>query len=179
MSRLFLPLILLFLIAFQGVNQHFVPLSLVESGYIITIHTVLIFLILITLYYDLETSYYGLLYAILSGFLIDTVYTPLLGVYMFSYAITIYLVHSLRKFLQVNLFVSSFLIVVGITSLEFLLYWVYTFVGITEVPIQNFLVERLMWTVIFNLALFFLFFLVFKRPLIRFREGRFEDKKNK
>ena len=105
MSRLFPPLMLFGLIILQGINFLFIPDSFEASGFIVTIHGVFVFLIMIGLYYDEETSYYSLLYAIINGLILDIVYSPVIGVYMFSYAVVMYVVHHLRKVLHVNFYV--------------------------------------------------------------------------
>ncbi|NMA89959.1 MAG: rod shape-determining protein MreD, partial [Amphibacillus sp.] len=94
MSRIYIPLILILLIILQGATANFIPHSAMEAGLIIVIHAVFLFLVMIKLYYDLETTYYALLGAVFSGLIIDIIYTDIIGVYMFSYALMIYFVHG-------------------------------------------------------------------------------------
>ncbi|SEO36083.1 rod shape-determining protein MreD [Amphibacillus marinus] len=176
MSRLYLPFILLLLIALQGTTAAFIPNFLLEHGWIIVFHSVFVFLVLFTLFYDLEHTYYSLFFAILSGVLIDIVYTSVVGVYMFSYAITIYFVHGMRKLLHANFFVALLLTVVGIAMADYVLYFIYLFTGFTNIEALDYFYYRMLPTVLINTLIFLLFYLIFKRKLVKWSELRFEKK---
>ncbi|GEM03803.1 hypothetical protein HMI01_07910 [Halolactibacillus miurensis] len=176
MSRLFPPLILFMLIILQGINFLFIPDSFEASGFIVTIHGVFVFLIMIGLYYDEETSYYSFLYAILSGLVLDIVYSQIIGVYMFSYAVVIYVIHHLRKVLHVNFYVSSFVFFLAIILVDGMIYWLYQLIGITGLSIQDYLEQRLLMTLAMNYLVFLIQFMLFKRLLARYSFERFEQK---
>jgi len=179
MSRFFPPAVLLLLVALQGINYLFVPVYLTNQGYTIVIHGVFIFLVFVTLYYDIESSYYGVLYAVMAGLMMDIVYTGVLGVYMFSYAIVIYLLHSLRKLLHVNIYVTSFLMLLGLATLELLLYRIFTWIGYSQLSFTSYLNERLMYTLVVNMVVYLIFFVLFKKRLLTYSLRRFEETKLK
>ncbi|PXW90023.1 rod shape-determining protein MreD [Streptohalobacillus salinus] len=179
MARFFPPVILLLLVAFQGINYLFIPVYLTNQGFTVVIHGVFVFLVLVTLYYDLESSYYGVLYAMIAGLMMDIVYTGVLGVYMFSYAITIYLLHSLRKLLHVNIYVTSFLMLLGLAVLELLLYRIYTWVGYQQIAFTDYINERFIYTLIVNMVVYLIFFVLFKKRLLTYSTRRFEETKFK
>src|SRR5690625_6852625 len=78
------------------------------SNSIIVPHWVFIFLAFIAIFFDEENTYYSILYAVIFGLLIDVVYTGVLGVYMFSYAVCVYVFYGLMKMFHSNIY-GSFL----------------------------------------------------------------------
>ncbi|WP_440895991.1 rod shape-determining protein MreD [Amphibacillus sp. Q70] len=178
MSRVYLPLILTLLIVLQGVAVQLVPTSISEAGWIVVIHSVFLFLVLLKLFYDLENTYYVLIFAILSGLIIDIVYTDIIGVYMFSYAIMIYFVHGMRRLLHANFYVATVLTFVSVGFVDFLLYFIYQFVGVTRMELTSYLYYRLIPTLSVNMILFFILYLLFKKKLIKWSNERFDQKQS-
>lgn len=178
MSRIYLPLILALLIIIQGVTTSLIPTSFVTAGWMIVIHSGFLFLVLVKLFYDLETTYYALLAAVFVGLIIDIIYTDIIGVYMFSYAIMIYFVHGMRKFLQTNFYVSTLLTIVSLGLVDFLLYLIYHFIDVTQMEISDYFYFRLIPTIAVNMVLFFILYLFFKRVLIKWSDERFELEKS-
>ncbi|GGC92888.1 rod shape-determining protein MreD [Thalassobacillus devorans] len=164
-QRFYLPLILLFLLVFQGMAMSLLPGSLAYSDYLITPHWVLVILILITIFFDHDDTYYSLLYALTFGILIDMVYTSILGVYMFSYGIVIYLLHGLKKMLHGNFIVAVLLAALGIVLTELMLFTIYSFVQVTDIPWESFLSIRLVPTIIANMIFFLLVYPLLKGRL--------------
>ncbi|WP_100011951.1 rod shape-determining protein MreD [Lentibacillus sediminis] len=150
MKRIYLPLILFLLLLLEGVALKLLPPGLVISDLLITPHWVLVFLILVSIFYDREDTYYSVLYALLFGLLFDIVYTGILGVYMFSYALVVYIVHGLRRMLHGNIFASLLLGAVGIVIADIFIYMVYTVVGMTEVVWADYLMTRLLPSLLAN-----------------------------
>ncbi|SFO69602.1 rod shape-determining protein MreD [Halolactibacillus alkaliphilus] len=176
MSRLFPPLILFILVVLQGANFLLIPDILPANGFTVVIHGVFVFLVLIGLYYDQETTYHGFLYAIISGLMMDIVYANIIGVYMFSYAVTLYLVHYLRKILHVNFYVSSFVFFLAISLMDFLIFELYRFIGVISLTTVEYFEQRLLMTLAVNYVVFLIQFVLFKRLLTRYSLQRFEQK---
>ncbi|WP_028783350.1 rod shape-determining protein MreD [Thalassobacillus devorans] len=164
-KRFYLPLILLFLLVLQGLAMSLLPASLAYSDLLITPHWVLVILILIAVFFDNDDTYYSLLYAILFGLLIDMVYTSILGVYMFTYGIVIYLAHGLKKMLHGNFIVAVLLALFGLALTELLLYTIYSFVQVTQMTWEAFLTKRMLPTGIANLLFFLLAYPIVKGKL--------------
>ncbi|SEA54799.1 rod shape-determining protein MreD [Thalassobacillus cyri] len=164
-QRFYLPLILIFLLVFQGLAMSLLPANLAYSDLLITPHWVLVILILITVFFDNDDTYYSLLYAILFGLLIDMVYTSILGVYMFTYGIVIYLLHGFKKMLHGNFIVAVLLAVLGLVLTELLLYTIYSFVQVTQMTWEVFLTKRMLPTGIANLLFFLLAYPIIKGKL--------------
>src|SRR5699024_190326 len=165
--KLYLPLILLIIVIFEGVAINLLPTALILTDYLIIAHWVLVFLVYIAIYYDTESTYYSVLYAILFGLLIDILYTGILGVYMFSYATVIYVIHGLQKLLQRNFFVLLLLGFTAIVSADFLIYAMYYVVGITEMAGQDYLMQRLVPTILANFLFLLILFPIIKKSITR------------
>lgn len=169
MKRLYIPLILFLLLALEGVALDLLPTSLLESQSILTPHWVLVFLVFIALFYDNEETYYSIIYGALFGLLIDIVYTNVLGVYMFSYAVGIYIVYVLKKLLHTNLVVTILLGIVGISMTELLIQFIYSFVGITDLPMKDYMIYRLIPTVLANLLFLIVIYPFSRKRLMKWR----------
>ncbi len=106
-----------------------VPTEVFWKDSIASPHFFIIVLCFITVYYSpVQGIYYGLLF----GFLFDTVYTELVGIYIFAYPILVYLVYSVMKVLQLNLFIVTSIVLASIVALEYYVYGFLTLLGRTH-----------------------------------------------
>ncbi|MDL4841665.1 rod shape-determining protein MreD [Aquibacillus rhizosphaerae] len=177
MQRFYLPLLLLLMVVFEGVALDFVPQSLMAKELLMIPHWLLLFLVMITLFYDLENTYYSLLYAILFGLMIDITYTDVLGVYMFVYALVIYIIHGIRKVLHANFFVALLLSIIAIALADIGIYIIYFFIGINELLWNDYMMIRLIPTLIANSVFFILLYPIIKTRLLNWSQERFDSKK--
>ncbi|SEQ14641.1 rod shape-determining protein MreD [Virgibacillus subterraneus] len=152
MKRIIIPLILFLFLVLEGVALELLPVSLAKSDLVIVPHWVFVFLLLLTIFYDRENTYFSVLYGLLFGLLIDIVYTGVLGVYMFSYALVIYIIHGLTKMLHANFFVSLLLGMIGLILCEVFINAIYTVVGISDMIWKDYLIYRMAPTVIANIV---------------------------
>ncbi|MGG4180525.1 rod shape-determining protein MreD [Virgibacillus pantothenticus] len=165
MKRFYLPLILLLILVLEGVALELLPVSLLKTDLLIVSHWVFVFLVFIAVFYDNDRTHFSVLYALIFGLLIDMVYTNLLGVYMFSYACTIYLIYGLKKLLHGNILVVALLGVVGLVVSDMLIYLIYTVVGITDTAWSDYFTSRLLPTVGSNLVFLLLLYPFFAKKL--------------
>lgn len=156
MRYLYVPIILFFVLITEGVALEILPPSIALSNTLVVPHWVLICLIFIAVYYDKENTYYSVLYALIFGILIDIVYTGVLGVYMFSYAVVIYLIHGIKKMLHTNLYVTMLLGVIGLVLAEITINIVFAIVDISDMLWHEYTIYRLLPTILAN----FIFLLV-------------------
>ncbi|ARI76927.1 rod shape-determining protein MreD [Halobacillus mangrovi] len=164
MRRYFIGLLCLFLLVMQGMAMSLLPSSLVYSDLLMTPHWILIFLLIVTVFYDNDNTYYAVWYALFFGLLLDVVYTGVLGVYMATYAIVIYIIHGLNKLLHANFVTASILAVVGVALADTILYVVYSFVQITAMAWWDYVVLRLLPTLAANMIFFIILY-----PLVKER----------
>ncbi|WP_077621362.1 rod shape-determining protein MreD [Sediminibacillus massiliensis] len=175
MRRFYLPLILLALLIFEGVALDFLPDSLTDGKWMIVPHWVLVYLVLITVFYDMERTYFSVLYALIFGLVIDIAYTSVIGVYMFIYALVVYLVHGLKKLLHTNFFVALLLVVIAVALVDTGLYIIYSFIGMTIFSWSEYLLVRLMPTVLANLLFFLILYPITKPKLAKWSTARFDQ----
>lgn len=171
MKRLYLPLILLLFLVLEGVALDLLPIQLVNTKTIIVPHWVLIILIFIVIFYDLEETYYSILYGIIFGLLIDIVYTNILGVYMFAYFVSIYLVFIMGRSIRVNLLGAILLGIVGLTIVDSIIYFIYYFIGVTYISLGDYAYYRLLPTVLANIV-----FLIMLYPLLYKRLAHWQER---
>ncbi|MDC3415669.1 rod shape-determining protein MreD [Aquibacillus salsiterrae] len=177
MHRFYLPFLLLMTIVVEGVATDLLPRSVMAQEWMIIPHWLLVFLVLITVFFDLEDTYFSVLYAILFGLMIDIVYTSVIGVYMFIYAIVIYIIHGLRKMLHANFFVALSLTILAILLADSGLYIIYFFIGISPLLWDEYIVTRLLPTLVANIAFFALLYPFTKNRLVHWSLQQFDYKK--
>ncbi|MYL29063.1 MULTISPECIES: rod shape-determining protein MreD [Halobacillus] len=164
MSRYVIPLVCLFLLVMQGMAMSLLPAKLVYSDLLITPHWILIFLFIIAIFYDKDHTYHAVWYGLMFGLLIDVVYTGVLGVYMITYTLIIYVVHGLKKLVHANFPAAFLLAVIGLILADALLYIVYSFVQITSISWVDYGLLRLLPTLAANMIFFTLLY-----PLVKER----------
>lgn len=177
MQRFYLPFFLLMTIVLEGVAFDFLPRSVVAEEWMVIPHWLLVLLVLITVFFDLEHTYFSVLYAILFGLMIDIVYTSVIGVYMFIYAIVVYIIHGLRKILHANFFVALSLTIIAVVMADTGLYIIYFFIGISPLLWDEYFFRRLIPTLIANVAFFALLYPLIKGKLERWSLQQFDSKK--
>ncbi|MBR7553419.1 rod shape-determining protein MreD [Allobacillus sp. GCM10007491] len=169
MKGLFLPLILFVLLIAESIATELLPNNILLELYFIP-HWVLVFSVIITLYYDKEHSYAGIFYGAIFAFISELVYTDLLGVYLFAYGVSLYGVHLFKKLLHVNFLVTLLLVFYALIVCEFLIYGTYFLIGVIDLPVKEYLMERLTPTVLMNLLFFLLIFPYFSKKLTKWKE---------
>lgn len=167
MRRLFFFPILFLILVFEGVALKLLPEKIVNTNLLIVPHWVFIFLVLIALFYDKSETYFSVLYAVIFGLLVDIVYTGILGVYMFTYPVSIYVIQLLKNVFHTNLYTSILMTSIGLIITEAVIHFVYLAVAITDMPWTDHLFYRLIPTLFANLFLLILIYPLFKNLLIR------------
>lgn len=105
-------------------------------------------------------------YAFATGLLYDIIYTDFIGIYLFSMALTAYVVSQSAKIMHVNAIVGTLAALVAVIVLEFLVYGVYTLIGFVDFPIKLFVLERLLPSVVVN-SIFFILIYVPMQKLVK------------
>lgn len=175
MKRLYLPLILFLLMISEGVALDILPKRLLTSDYMIVPHWVFIFLIFITIFYDKENTYYSVLYGVIFGLLIDIVYTGYLGIYMFSYALVVYIIHGLKKRFYTNILVTIVIGIIGISIADIVINLIYSSIGVIDIYWKEYLQLRLLPTILANIIFLIIFYSIVKKKLILWKEEQLFD----
>src|SRR5699024_2674548 len=133
-----------------------------------------IFLLLISLIYDTNDTFFSVVYGVVFGLLIDIVYTGTLGVYMFVYPFTLYVVHIIKRFLQTNMYMAVAVLAVSLFIIEVLLMLIYSIVDLIEVNNISFLLNRFLPTLFANILFLIPAYLLSVNKMKRLREEQLE-----
>jgi len=170
MKRLVLVLILFSLLVIEGIAIDLLPLRLLETEILIVPHWLFMFLIVVAIFFDKSHTFYAVAYSIVFGILIDIVYADILGVYMFVYAVSVYIAQMLKRLFITNFLVSCIIAMVTISLVEIQIYIVYSFVGTIDLSFMFFMTHRLLPTVVANLLFFLLVYFIFSKRLVRWSD---------
>lgn len=151
MKRAVIPLMLLFLLAIEGVAMELLPSSIKYASFYITPHWLLLFLILVIAYVYPVDATVPIIYAAISGLMIDIVYTGVLGVYMFVLAIAVYVAYLLNRLLQANFLMIALIALLSMFVMEVSLFAIYTMLGFLTMSVKDFFLLRFIPTIIANL----------------------------
>ncbi|WP_192983705.1 rod shape-determining protein MreD [Marinilactibacillus psychrotolerans] len=110
-------------------------------------HLTLLVLLILTFYLSFR---HIIILALLMGFIYDSYYTGYLGIFMAIFTIVVYVLLQFKNFFQPNLIIYFLLSIIVITISEFFVFGVYRAINITAISTQEFLLERLGATLLFN-----------------------------
>lgn len=170
MKHLYIPLILFFFLIIEGVALELLPVSVLASDLVIVPHWVLLFLVLTSIFFERDTTYFSIIYALVFGLLIDVVYTGILGVYMISYAIVIYLVLGLRKLLHGNIHVSLLLGIMSVILADMAIHVIYSAAGVIQMMWNYYWLDRLLPTVLLNMVFLLILYPFTAKRLVSWKE---------
>lgn len=175
MKQLFFFLILFILLVSEGVAIDLLPNILTSKSTLIVPHWIFVFLFIMVLFYDRQDTFFAIVYGAIFGLFIDVVYVGVLGVYMFVYPLILYIMQLLKTMLQTNIFITIMMTVIGITMIETLLFFIYSFVEIIDTTWSYFMLYRLLPTVLANLILFIPLYFICMDWLMKWSNEQFEN----
>lgn len=166
MRRFYLPFLTFLFFICESLFVDLLPAQLFGIDRIFVPRFVLIIIMMITIYFD---QYNGMFYGIGFGLLYDLIYTDLIGVYMFAFAIIAYFISLIIRFLHTNLVVVLFISMTIVAAVEFFIYGIYLLIGVADMNVNIFGFNRLIPTVILNGVFVILIFYPVRRFLITLR----------
>lgn len=172
MKRLLLPLIALLCFYGSSVFVTFLPLDIISSDRVLVPHFLIIFILLMSVYYHNTTA---VLYGFIFGFLYDSFYTEVLGVYLFIFPFVTFLTSRIMKVLNSNWIVTSIVILLNVSLLEFIVYEINFLIGKTDWDIAAFADLRLWPTLVLNAVFIIIFSYPLKQLLLKLEKERLED----
>ncbi|MGO4888567.1 rod shape-determining protein MreD [Anaerobacillus sp. MEB173] len=147
MIRFLLPFFVFLLFIIEGtVVQVFTPERFGSEIFFVP-RFVMVVIVFIAIFLGRTTATF---YGIVVGLFYDLIYTDLVGVYLFSMGFVGYVTALTYDVFQRSLFLVIFVSLLGVAILDYLVYGLYTIVGIATTPHQLFLYERLLPSIIFN-----------------------------
>lgn len=172
MKRLLLPSIVLLTFFAESIFSDNSPPVWFGMELAVVPRFLLIVILFIVIYHD---SIKGIYYAIIFGLLYDVMYTDMIGVYLFTFALIAYLISQLMKYLHANLFVVFFVSLLGISSLEFLVYGLYWLIGLLDFQLDHLLYFRLLPTLTLNGLFILILFVPLRNLLVKMGTSQGQD----
>jgi rod shape-determining protein MreD len=152
----FLPIgIFLLLFIIESLFVELFPVRFVHDRILVP-HFLIAGILLITIY---GKKNLGIWYGLIFGLMFDLVYTEVIGIYLFMFPLTAYLVSKLMKILQTNIIIVPFVVLLGIAVLELAVYEMNFLIKITDMAFTQFINQRLIPTLILNFI--FIIFMIF------------------
>lgn len=145
--NLFVPLILLLSLLLDGVIAALFSSQLYTSTTDTVSRLIVICIVLFSFYVDRN---HMILFGILFGFLYDSYYVGILGVYTSLFPIIIYLCDKMKRIFNPNVFVLILILIIQVSLIEFLLYGFYVVMDLAMVDMSSFLANRLGPTLLLN-----------------------------
>ncbi|SER74670.1 rod shape-determining protein MreD [Gracilibacillus ureilyticus] len=172
-----LACICLFLIMLEGALANVLTrLTYIPENWQMVSHFMLIFTIYITVFFDRRNTYYSFLFAALFGLLVDILYTPIIGIYLFVYAASIYIIRNLMKWLHANLYVTVLVMIIGVFIADILAYFLYNIIQIHQMEWNVYLFQRLLPTISWNIIVGVVFYPLIKKLLKKWQYIKFQHK---
>ena len=168
-----LPIFMIIAFLLDGVIMNHFSVFLIESGYTLVPRIVVITLILLTFIIDHSSMFW---FAVMVGFMYDSYYSGILGVYMAIFAVIIRLIGHIRGKISINPFTLGLALIFLLTITETGVYIIYTLIGIQHLSVQQFLVQRLGSSLVLNLVLYYLLYIPLKKFALWVQAGISHEK---
>ncbi|CEG28021.1 rod shape-determining protein MreD [Bacillus sp. B-jedd] len=160
MNRFFLPLLLFLFFTIESVFVQLLPSEYFYGKWILVPRFLIMALMLLAIY---NAPKIAIIYGFVFGLLFDIVYTEIIGVYLFLFPLTIYLVMKAMKVLMANALVVMIIIMTGISLLEAVIYKLNHFIHLTDLTFSEFAQMRLLPSLCLNLIFLVLAYYPLKR----------------
>ena len=115
-------------------------------------------------------------FAVMVGFMYDSYYSGILGVYMAIFAVIIRLIGHIRGKISINPFTLGLALIFLLTITETGVYIIYTLIGIQHLTVQQFLVQRLASSLILNIVLYYVLYIPLKKFALWVQSGISHEK---
>ncbi|MCG7345015.1 rod shape-determining protein MreD [Sporosarcina sp. ACRSL] len=160
MIRFIIPLIAVVLFFLEPVFSLFSPISIADVSYTLVPRFVIVYLIFITVYYGRKRA---ILYGIVLGLLYDMYHIDIIGIYTFLYPVICYFAAMVIRQIHRHVITVMLLSVAMVALLELLSFFFASLIALTTVGFEEFVVVRLMPTMIANSMFVAMFGYLFKR----------------
>ncbi|MFS0689862.1 rod shape-determining protein MreD [Sporosarcina sp. 179-K 8C2 HS] len=159
MIRFIIPLIAVILFFLEPVFSLFSPVSIADVSYTLVPRFVIVYLIFITVYYGRRRA---ILYGIILGLLYDMYHIDIIGVYTFLYPVICYIAALIIRQLHRHVITVMLLSMAMVAVLELLSFIFASLIALTAIGFEEFIVIRLMPTMIANSMFVAMFGYLFK-----------------
>lgn len=154
------PIVLILFFLFDGVMMNHFSHMLINTGYSLVPRTVVIGLVLLAFLIDDSKMFW---FAVVVGFMYDSYYAGILGIYMTIFALIIRLIGLVKGNISLNPFTLGLALIFLLTITEAAVYFVYLSQGLIHLTWQQFLVQRLSSSLILNIVLYYILYIPLKK----------------
>jgi rod shape-determining protein MreD len=165
MKRFLLPLLVLFFFVLDSVFVQLLSAELYNSKRIMVPHFLAVIIIFLTIY---GSKKHGVIYGLIFGLLFDIVYTDIIGIYLFMLPLLAYFASKIIRVLHTNLAVVALITVFELALLELGVYEMNFLIHRTNMEFSAFLQQRLLPTLVLNLAFIIVVSFPFKKYFEKF-----------
>lgn len=164
-TTIFAPMLIFFGLLFDGlISAVFSEYLYTENGSVMVPRLIILIFVLLSFYLPKNKM---ILYGIIFGFLYDSYYVGILGVYVAIFPLIVYVTNSLKQVLNPNPITIGMMIFINLTILETMLYWIYKILGFTIIDMNTFMAGRLGPTLLLNLVFFIFTFYPLKKLILK------------
>ena len=147
MVRYIMPAIAIVLFLVEPTFSMFSPMHIGDHSYVFVPRFLILFLIFVAIYYNRKKAY---IYAALCGLLYDIIYIDIIGLYTGLYFVVCFAAVWCVKYIHQHILIVTVLAVILVSAMEMVLYYFYSFTGVTTMPFLDFLMHRLVPTISAN-----------------------------
>lgn len=163
--NVFAPVLILFGLLVDGlISVIFSEYLYTENGNVMVPRLIILILVLISFYLPRNKM---ILYAIIFGFLYDSYYVGVLGIYVAIFPLIVYVTDKLKQVLNPNPITIGMMFFINLSILETMLYWIYKILGFTVIDMNTFMAIRLGPTLLLNLVFFIVAFYPLKKVILK------------
>jgi rod shape-determining protein MreD len=138
----------------------FSPVSIADVSYTLVPRFVIVYLIFVTVYYGRKEA---MIYGIILGLLYDMYHIDIIGVYTFLYPVICYLSAMIIRQIHRHIITVMLLSLLMVALLELLSFFFASLIALTTIGFEEFIVIRLMPTMVANSMFVAMFGYLFKR----------------
>ncbi|WAA10245.1 rod shape-determining protein MreD [Fervidibacillus albus] len=172
-NKWWIPIITVFLFSIESNFTNFFPSHFFSEHWVFIPHFLLLFFMLEAIYYDEKSAY---IYAFLVGLVVDIVFVEILGIYLFWYPATVYVISKMMKSVHSHFIIVTIISLIGITIFDFGIYAFYYALQITGQSIQYFVSARLIPTLLLNFSFYVIVFFPFRKYFKKLKKKKDEEK---
>lgn len=148
-----IPLILLSLLLIDTVMANVFSPWFIGAQYILVPRLIVIGLVIFSFMTDTSAMFWM---TVGIGLMYDSYTTGILGVYTFLFALIVTIMTRMKRQLHINAFTLAVVLVIALFVVESGSYFFYSFLGMTKISWQQFLIKRLSASMILNIVLYYM-----------------------
>ena len=163
--NVFSPMLILFGLLFDGlISGIFSEYLYTENGNVMVPRLIILVLVMVSFYLPRNKM---ILYALIFGFLYDSYYVGILGIYVAIFPLIVYVTDKLNQVLNPNPITIGMMVFINLSILETMLYGIYKILGFTVINMNMFMAGRLGPTLLLNLVFFIVAFYPLKKAILK------------